>query len=222
MDLIGKNIPVLYEDEACLVLDKPAGLPVQGGQGVGASLDKLLLGYNPELRLVHRLDKDTSGVLLVAKGAANAARLTSLIAGHAAGGVHKIYQAITRGLLPAQSGEIRTEMNIRGKGKSAVTYYRVQKSWKTEAAPAASYSLLELELGTGRIHQIRRHLAQSGCPILGDDKYGDFALNKALHKSTGLKRLLLHASRLSIPALGIDVSSGLPDYFEQFLLSISV
>jgi 23S rRNA pseudouridine955/2504/2580 synthase len=81
----------------------------------------------------------------------------------------------------------------------------------------AAYSFLELELGTGRMHQIRRHLARLGNPVLGDDKYGDFGLNKRYRKERGLRRLLLHASRLVIPEENIDIGAPLPPHFEPYL-----
>jgi 23S rRNA pseudouridine955/2504/2580 synthase len=91
----------------------------------------------------------------------------------------------------------------------------VIKRGKLETA-GLEYSVLEIELGTGRMHQIRRHLAMNGNPVLGDDKYGDFTLNKKLKKEAGLKRLLLHASRLIIAECDIDVSAPLPEYFKPF------
>jgi 23S rRNA pseudouridine955/2504/2580 synthase len=219
-----KRIDVLFENEYCLVLNKPAGLAVQGGKGVGASLDALLAAeYAPRPLLVHRLDKDTSGVILVAKGREAAARFSALFGGGGGvpgapdRGVLKQYLAVCAGIPHPTEGIIREDLEIRGSVKKSETRYRVLGS----PAGAPDCAALELELGTGRMHQIRRHLAHTGHPILGDDKYGDFALNKALRKG-GLKRLLLHASRLVIaPAPagfpgGIDVTAPLPDYFRPF------
>jgi 23S rRNA pseudouridine955/2504/2580 synthase len=212
-----KRIEVLFENDLCLVLNKPAGLAVQGGEGVGASLDAILAAeWSPRPLLVHRLDKDTSGLILVARNREAAAHFSALFAG-ASRGVQKQYLAVCAGLPPQSEGIIEGDLEIRGSMKKSQTRYRVR------GTGTLGHSLLELELGTGRMHQIRRHLASIGHPVLGDDKYGDFALNKALRKSAGLRRLLLHASHLAIPPDlagfpgGIKVSAPLPDYFEPWV-----
>jgi 23S rRNA pseudouridine955/2504/2580 synthase len=223
-----KRINVLFENDECIVLDKPAGLAVQGGEGVGASLDRLLAeDWNPRPLLVHRLDKDTSGLILVARNREAAAKFSAIFAGGKTGvdgrkaatggrGIIKQYLAVCSGRPSEDSGIIRLDLDIRGSIKKSETAFAV-KSQKGD------FSLLELELGTGRMHQIRRHLAQIRNPVLGDDKYGDFALNRALRKSMGLRRLLLHSARLIIPEAlagfpgGIDVSAPLPDYFLPFV-----
>jgi 23S rRNA pseudouridine955/2504/2580 synthase len=244
-----KHVVVLFENDDCLVLHKPAGLAVQGGEGVGASLDRLLEAElsrrsppehsvspgSPQVYLVHRLDKDTSGLILAAKSRAAAARFSAIFAGRRSG-LTKQYLAICAGSPQPPSGIIRLDLEIRGAVKKSETFYRLLSRREApsllttrigEAGPgrAASgrfFSLLELELGTGRTHQIRRHLARIGCPVLGDDKYGDFGLNRELRKTMGLKRLLLHASRLVIPENlagfpgGIDVSYPPPDYFRPY------
>ncbi|GHV16405.1 RNA pseudouridine synthase [Spirochaetia bacterium] len=240
-----KRITVLFENDACIILNKPAGLAVQGGEGIGASLDAILAEEWPDTRplLVHRLDKDTSGVILTAKGRDAAAKFAALFAerdgtgrsgagraaggqvdgGSLAGGIQKIYLAVCAGCPEPEAGVIRGDLEIRGAAKYAETRYAFRSM-------ADSFALLELELGTGRMHQIRRHLAQVGHPILGDDKYGDFALNRELRKKRGLRRLLLHASRLVIsgaalsavmgssgPSGGIDVTAPLPEYFTPWV-----
>jgi 23S rRNA pseudouridine955/2504/2580 synthase len=219
-----KRVTVLFENESCLILNKPAGLAVQGGEGVGVSLDSLLSEeYSKRPLLVHRLDKDTSGVILTAKTRDAAAFFSQLFAekgrSHsvtADSGIRKQYLAICSGEPAAETGVITLDLEIRGSTKKSETSYRCLQCGR-------GFSVLELELGTGRMHQIRRHLALTGHPVLGDDKYGNFALNKELHKKAGLKRLLLHASRLVIPANhaeiteNIDISAPLPDYFENFL-----
>ncbi|GHV12126.1 hypothetical protein FACS189491_04570 [Spirochaetia bacterium] len=219
-----KRIAVLFENDECIVLDKPAGLAVQGGEGVGASLDRLLAeNWNPRPLLVHRLDKDTSGLILAARGREAAAKFSAMFAGEKHGGkavagrgVIKQYLAVCKGRPPEDAGIIRLDLDVRGALKKSETAYRLR-------AQKGDFSLLELELGTGRMHQIRRHLAQIGNPVLGDDKYGNFALNRELRKSMGLHRLLLHSARLFIPEAltgfpgGIDVSAPLPDYFLPFL-----
>lgn len=222
-----KRIEILFENDDILILNKPAGLAVQGGKGIGVSLDRILAEeFCPPPLLVHRLDQDTSGLILTAKHRDAAARFSRLFAGGknrfpdgadpAArpgriedGGLVKQYRALCAGTPPADSGIISISLRIGGLDKSARTAYR-------RLAGNGEFSLLELELGTGRMHQIRRHLAKIGNPVLGDGKYGDFALNKRLRRDMGLRRLLLHAFRLSIPG-GPDICAPLPDYFTPFL-----
>ncbi|MDR1029256.1 MAG: RluA family pseudouridine synthase, partial [Treponema sp.] len=179
------RIAVLFENEHCIVLNKPAGLPVQGGARVGASLDGILGEcWSPRPLLVHRLDKDTSGLILVAKNKEAAARFSALFSQRQ--GIRKQYLAVCAGRPAEDAGTIALSLEIRGTWKSAETgYIRVSGERSGENA----FSLLALELGTGRMHQIRRHLTRIQNPILGDDKYGNFALNKELHKTRGLTKL---------------------------------
>jgi len=212
---------VLFENDSCLVLDKPAGLPVQGGEGIRVSLDSILSeNYSPRPFLVHRLDKDTSGILLVAKTKEAAAAFSALMAGKGRS-VSKQYTGLCSGIPVQKEAVIRLDLDFPGKGRTIVvkkseTSYRVLSEGIAAGIP---FSLLSMELGTGRMHQIRRHLAGIGHPLLGDDKHGDFPLNKKLRKECGLKNLLLHASRLVIPPFapflpdGIDITSPLPHYF---------
>ena len=237
-----KNIEILREDDFSIIINKPAGLAVQGGEGVKSSVDKILAEHfkasaanatnaaNIPL-LVHRLDKDTSGVLLAAKGREAAARFSMYF--NASGGdvsrtkkkAVKLYTAVCaaaekpdtdKAFDVQEEGIINDKLMIRGVLKESKTSYKVIK---TCLLPEINleYSILELEPGTGRMHQIRRHLAMNGYPILGDDKYGDFQLNKKLRKLMGLKRLLLHASRLVIKEYDIDVTAPLPEYFKPFM-----
>lgn len=215
-----KNIETLYEDNFIIIVNKPAGLSVQGGKEINSSLDKILAQIrSPAPLLVHRLDKDTSGVLLAAKGRESAARFSGLLSRKAV----KQYVAVCAGCPEKTDGVITQELLVHGKMRNSKTKYKVIKKGILEVPKTAAgapdnieFSVLELELGTGRMHQIRRHLAMIGNPILGDDKYGDFSLNKRLKKS-GVKRLLLHASRLKInDEINIDVSAPLPQYFDYF------
>jgi 23S rRNA pseudouridine955/2504/2580 synthase len=227
MKHIPKRIEVLFENDECVVLNKPAGLPVQGGAGVTFSLDSILrnpgnclepavrLDGKGRLLLTHRLDRDTSGVLLAAKGREAAAKFSVLFASGRET-VRKCYLAVCAGKPQPLSGIITINLDIRGKSKTAETGY-TRLSGGDLPGKDAEFSLLELELGTGRMHQIRRHLRQIGCPVLGDDKYGDFALNKALRKQGAVKHLLLHASRLVIANAGIDVSTPPPECFAPFI-----
>ena len=216
---------ILYEDESLLVIDKPTGTAVHGGSGVSRGVIEQLRLERPEARfleLVHRLDRDTSGVLMLAK---RRPALTELHRQLREGQIQKFYLALVKGIwrdekrsvkLPLQkyvlaSGERR--VSVGSDGLPAHTVFRLQRSW-------TDYSLLEAELKTGRTHQIRVHLAHVGYPIAGDDKYGDFALNKQLAKQ-GLKRMFLHASKTVIthPQSGatLALEARLPTDLQGFL-----
>lgn len=212
-------LPLLHEDDEILVVDKPSGLASQGGESVGVSLVEAVerdFGFRPWL--VHRLDRETAGCIVVAKSREAAARWSALISGRA---VRKVYRALCSGAPGALSGtagvysDSLPEAGARGKdgaGTSASTSWRLIGRF----GPSLRFSLLELELGTGRTHQIRRHMAMHGHPILADDRYGDFAVNKELRKSSGLKRLMLWACRLELPG-GIVLRSAMPGHFAEFL-----
>ena len=206
-----KNIEILFENDDCIILSKPAGLPVQGGERVGASLDTILAAErNPSPLLVHRLDKDTSGIMVVAKHRKAAAALSELIAGRQ---VRKLYCAVCCGSLKDDAGIINESLDVQGQIKESRTRYSV-------LSRQADITLVELELDTGRMHQIRRHLSLIGYPILGDDKYGNFLLNKQLKKERGLNHLLLHSRAMIFPEeLGIpdNLQAPFPAYFSQFL-----
>jgi 23S rRNA pseudouridine955/2504/2580 synthase len=193
---------ILHEDEALLILDKPAGVAVHGGSGVSSGVIEQLRRERPDsrfLELVHRLDRDTSGVLVLAK---KRAALTELHRQLREGSAEKIYATLAHGRwrdpkrtvkLPlhkyiAGSGERR--VRVEEAGQAAHTVFRLKRCY-------GEFSLLEAELKTGRTHQIRVHLAHLGYPIAGDDKYGDFELNKVLARR-GLKRMFLHACKLTI------------------------
>jgi 23S rRNA pseudouridine955/2504/2580 synthase len=213
-----KNIPVLFEDDRFLCLNKPAGLPVQGGAGIGTSLDSLLAeAYGRRLHLVHRLDRDTSGVIVTAKTRESAAACTALFADYH-GGLKKTYLTICSGVLN-KKGIINETLVIKGRKLAAKTTYT--RLACAELPIQVEISLAEMEPVTGRMHQIRRHLARLGHPILGDDKYGDFAFNKQLNKDLGLKRLLLHAASIYLPPSlikgGLLISAPLPDHFLVFM-----
>jgi 23S rRNA pseudouridine955/2504/2580 synthase len=208
-----KSLEIIYEDSVCMVINKPAGLAVQGGKGVGVSLDSMLAETFPQRPfLVHRLDKDTSGLILVAKTKTSAAAFSRLLGSERA--VIKRYCAICNGAPEQTEGVIREELVIHGNVKKAETRYRL-------LSRRGDFACLELELGTGRMHQIRRHLALRGNPVLGDDKYGDFDLNHTLRKTMKLRHLLLHAAQLVIPQMPdgnrLDITAPLPDYFGPFM-----
>lgn len=189
----------LFEDDWLLVIDKPAGVAVHGGSGISFGIIERLRAERPELRfleLVHRLDKETSGVLLLAKKRSALVGLHEQIRASTTG---KRYLVLVKGdwRSPKQtvrlalqrhviaSGERR--VSVSDDGKESSTTFRLQERH-------GAFTLLEAELKTGRTHQIRVHLAHLGFPIAGDDKYGDFALNKELAR-VGLKRMFLHAAR---------------------------
>lgn len=226
---------ILYQDNALLVINKPAGMAVHGGSGISFGVIEQLRAQYPDwkfLELVHRLDRETSGVLMLAK------KRQVLIGLHQQirqGTVTKRYLVMVKGKwlnlrqtvkIPLNkyvtaAGERRvavvSEAHQQGKGMTAHTIFSLLKSWK-------NFSLLEAELKTGRTHQIRVHLAHLGYPIVGDDKYGDFALNKQLAKSnSGIKlaRMFLHASNVIIshPMSGeqIEFEAPLADDLQVFL-----
>jgi 23S rRNA pseudouridine955/2504/2580 synthase len=213
-----KNLEILYEDDFSIIVNKPAGLAVQGGKGVKTSLDKILAEIrSPAPLLVHRLDKDTSGLLLAAKTKEAAARFSRVLGAERK--AVKQYTAVCAGRPEKSEGIITEDLLIRRAVKKSVTKYKVIKSGELSLPETQEFSVLEIELGTGRMHQIRRHLAMNGSPVLGDDKYGDFALNKKLRKAAGLKRLLLHASRIIVKdGFNLDIRAPLPEYFHFFTI----
>jgi 23S rRNA pseudouridine955/2504/2580 synthase len=219
---------VIYEDDYLLVINKPAGVAVHGGSGISRGVVEQLRFERPEARyleLVHRLDRETTGVLLLAK---RRSALTELHRQLREGRVQKIYCALVRGkwhdgkrsvTLPLRkyvlkSGERR--VSVGDDGRSAHTVFRLKQHWM-------DYSLVEAELKTGRTHQIRVHLAHLGFPIAGDDKYGDFALNRQLMKQ-GLKRMFLHAMRTVIghPQTGemLVLEAAMPPDLHKFLTAL--
>jgi len=196
--------PILFEDDALIVLDKPAGLAVHGGSGISFGVIERLRHARPEaafLELVHRLDRDTSGALVIAK---KRSALTGLHAQLRDGAIDKRYYVLVRGkwrdalravelsLTSHVTGDGERRVRVDPAGRLARTIFRRVKVWPQADPPVA---LLEAELETGRTHQIRVHLTHLGFPLAGDDKYGDFAWNKALARQ-GLKRMFLHAHRI--------------------------
>lgn len=209
-----KPIDILFENEQMLVINKPAGIAVQGGEGVAHPLDKELpsqLGY--PVYLVHRLDKDTAGLMIVAKSPSSASLWTKLIGGKY---VRKEYTAVCAGSLPKKRGTIAAPVVQHGTEKSAVTRYEVLAEKRIEyEGESVVLSKVRLFLETGRMHQIRIHLAALGCPVAGDDRHGNFKINKFLKKACGIKQLLLAATSLSFPCGGAEktVSISCPEYF---------
>ncbi len=229
----GREFPVLMEDEQMLAIDKPAGVAVHGGSGVSFGVIEQLRQARPGARmleLVHRLDRDTSGVLLVAKKRSALTRLQDQFRDRETG---KTYLALVKGqwpsnkkvidlplqryLIPNGVGEGERRVRIAAKddanAQRAITLVRVSRL-------VGDYSLLEVTIKTGRTHQIRVHLASQGYPIVGDDKYGDFELNKRL-AAQGMKRMFLHAWRLQFvhPQTGRSetVEAALPEELQNFI-----
>ena len=219
-----RDFTIVFEDDAMLVLDKPAGVAVHGGSGVSFGVIEQLRRARPQARfleLAHRLDRETSGLLVVAKKRSALTRLHDLFR---EGGIAKRYLALVKGRWRNELQHVRLPLHkyltadgerrvsVQPEGKFAHSIVRLVARWE-------NFSLVEVELKTGRTHQIRVHLAHLGFPIAGDDKYGDFALNKALQK-TGLGRMFLHAAKLALPhplsGAPVELESPLPVELRSF------
>lgn len=246
-----KDFPVLYEDDWLIAVNKPAGVAVHGGSGVSFGVIEQLRMARPQakfLELVHRLDRETSGILLVAKKRSALTHLQDQFRHRETG---KTYLALVLGQWPANKkvldkslekylidtgngGEGERRVRVVGRdhpdGMASLSLVKVRASSGPLAVPGAvgsregcGYSLLEVTIKTGRTHQIRVHLASEGMPIAGDDKYGDFDVNKALAResSVPLKRMFLHAWRLQCthPSTGeeMELRAVLPPDLSQFL-----
>ena len=196
------EFPIIYEDDALLAINKPEGIAVHGGSGVSFGVIEALRRQRPQakfLELAHRLDRETSGILLIGKKRLALTALHDMFREHGQG-ADKRYLVLVKGRwmnavqhvrLPlhkylTQDGERR--VSIDPDGKPSHTVFRLLARWEGS-------SLLEAQLKTGRTHQIRVHLAHLGFPILGDEKYGDFQLNKSLRRGE-LRRMALHAWRM--------------------------
>ncbi len=231
----GAEFTILLEDSHLLVIDKPAGVAVHGGSGVSYGVIEQLRASRPDakfLELVHRLDRDTSGVLMLAK---KRSALTNLHEQMREGTTDKRYLVLVHGdwqnarqhiKLPlhkytAADGERR--VRVQADGMASHTVFSLLKHY-------GRFALLEAELKTGRTHQIRVHLASSGYAIVGDDKYGDFALNRVLQKAEGgriaFKRMFLHAHQITFthPESGksVTLNAPLPAECERFLKSLAL
>ena len=231
------ELPVIYEDDALLVVDKPAGIAVHGGSGVSFGVIEALRRQRPQsrfLELAHRLDRETSGILLIGKKRSALTALHDMFRDGSIGGgggrtTDKRYLVLVKGRwmdavrhvkLPLHkylldTGERR--VRVADDGKASHTVFRLVARWQ-------NFSLLEAELRTGRTHQIRVHLAHLGFPIAGDEKYGDFVLNRELQKN-GLKRMFLHAWKIGFahPLTGDDLllEAPFPSVLAGFLRRLS-
>ncbi|MBK7765061.1 MAG: RluA family pseudouridine synthase [Sulfuritalea sp.] len=219
-----RDFEISWEDEALIVIDKPAGVAVHGGSGVSFGVIEQLRRARPLakfLELAHRLDRETSGLLVVAK---KRMALTRLHDQFRDGGIGKRYLALVKGrwrnelqhvrlpLLKYLTADGERRVSVNPEGKPSHSIVRLLARWE-------NFSLVEVELKTGRTHQIRVHLAHLGFPLAGDDKYGDFSLNKDLQKA-GLRRMFLHAARLVLPhplsGAPLELESSLPAELRRF------
>ncbi|WP_418320292.1 RluA family pseudouridine synthase [Piscinibacter sakaiensis] len=242
-DAPAREFPIVFEDEFLLAIDKPAGVAVHGGSGVSSGVIEQLRQARPGARfleLVHRLDKETSGLLLIAKKRSALLALQEQFRQRSSEQpMAKVYAALVAGTWPARhkvidqalhkyldaAGErrVRAVAADHADGRRSITLVRV-------ARQLPGFSLLEVSLKTGRTHQIRVHLAGAGHVIAGDDKYGDFALNKALARGTAVKgcrfdRMFLHAAKLQLrhPASGepLELAAPLPPECEALLAALA-
>jgi 23S rRNA pseudouridine955/2504/2580 synthase len=229
----GAEFHIVHEDGHLLVIDKPAGVAVHGGSGVSYGVIEQLRAARPDakfLELVHRLDRETSGLLLLAK---KRSALTNLHEQMRDGETDKRYLTAVSGDWRNPRQHVRLPLHkfstpdgerrvvVKEGGMESHTIFNLLRKWPV-------FALLEAELKTGRTHQIRVHLASSGFPILGDEKYGDFALNKQLQKAGdgrgALRRMFLHAYQITFrhPESGkpMTLRAPLPPECEQFLISL--
>jgi 23S rRNA pseudouridine955/2504/2580 synthase len=214
------DLPIIYEDEALLVIDKPDGVAVHGGSGVSFGVIEALRRQRPQakfLELAHRLDRETSGILLVGKKRLALTALHDMFREHGAG-ADKRYLVLVKGRWMNATQHVRAPLHkfltdggerrvaVDAAGKASHTVFRLLARWP-------DMSLLEAQLKTGRTHQIRVHLAHLGFPILGDEKYGDFEHNRQ-RKRDGLKRMALHAWRMAfrhpLTAVPLEMIAPLP------------
>src|SRR5512141_3155295 len=222
------DLPLLYEDEGLIAANKPAGLAVHGGSGISYGVIEQLRLARPQakfLELVHRLDRDTSGLLLLAKKRSVLTAMHELIR---TGQMDKRYLVLVQGRWPAGKQDVKLKLQryVTGAGERRVSVDDAGRESHTvfELERACGvYSLLQAQLKTGRTHQIRVHLAHLGFPIVGDDKYGDFELNRDLAQR-GLQRMFLHAAELRFahPAPGDEVSlrAPLPPELQAFIRAL--
>ncbi len=222
------EFPILYEDDALLAVDKPSGVAVHGGSGVSFGVIEQLRSARPQakfLELVHRLDRETSGALLLAK---KRSALTGLHEQMREGKTDKRYLTLVLGQWKNAKQYVRLPLHkftrpdgerrvmVREDGQESHTVFALQQAY-------SGYSLLEAQLKTGRTHQIRVHLSHLGFPIAGDDKYGDFARNKELMKQ-GLKRMFLHAHSIAfshpLTGEGMRFVAPLPKELERFIAKL--
>ena len=233
-----REFTIIYEDDALLVIDKPAGTAVHGGSGVSFGVIEQIRRARPDARyleLVHRLDKDTSGLLMIAKKRSALVKLHEAIRNDHP---KKIYLALGVGKLPNNGFHVKLPLfkytgaqgekmvRVSEDGQSAHTIFRVLNRFSDDLLHQVGLShltLVQATLKTGRTHQIRVHLQSQHCPIAGDERYGDYQANKRLQK-LGLKRMFLHAAELHLdhPLTGekLILKAPLPQDLAQFVLML--
>ena len=233
-----REFTIIYEDDALLAIDKPAGTAVHGGSGVSFGVIEQIRRARPEARyleLVHRLDKDTSGLLMIAKKRSALVKLHEAIRNDHP---KKIYLALGVGKLPNDNFHVKLPLfkytgaqgekmvRVSEDGQSAHTIFRVLNRFSDDLLHQVGLShltLVQATLKTGRTHQIRVHLQSQDCPIAGDERYGDYQANKRLQK-LGLKRMFLHAAELHLdhPLTGekLILKAPLPQDLAQFVLML--
>lgn len=194
-----RPVDIVYEDDSLLVINKPAGMAVHEGKTVRKKdtvlgiLEANYRGTDVRPQLVHRLDKDTSGLLLVAK---NPVTVKELATRFEQGEVEKEYFCLVKGRLLLHEGNIDFPLPGRqGTPVHALTHYRVCRRF-------SNATLVCVKIDTGRLHQIRLHFAKLGYPIVMDEQHGDFAFNRRFRKQFGLKRQFLHAEKLALGHAG--------------------
>lgn len=233
-----REFEIVYEDDALLVINKPSGVAVHGGSGVSFGVIEQIRRARPEakyLELVHRLDKDTSGLLMIAKKRSALVKLHEMIRNDHP---KKIYLALGVGRLNNDRFHVKLPLfkytgaqgekmvRVSEDGQSAHTIFRVLQRF-SDGLPyqvgLSALTLVEATLKTGRTHQIRVHLQSQNCPIAGDERYGDYQANKRLQK-LGLKRMFLHAAELHLdhPLTGekLVLKAELPQELAQFVLML--
>lgn len=222
---------ILYEDDGILALNKPAGLAVHGGSGLDFGAIEAMRKLRPELRfleLVHRLDRDTSGVLMLAKKRSALRALHEAMRNNV---INKHYTALLYGEMKTKVRDITAPLKkiTRGgermvivdeAGKPSRSYFTRKRSYPAGARPGSGASLVDIRLFTGRTHQARAHAASIGHPIAGDPRYGDKDFNDEM-RALGLNRLFLHASWLQFPhpdtGAQMKIESPLPDELQNVL-----
>src|SRR5262245_27842616 len=220
--------PLVHEDDSLLVVDKPAGVAVHGGSGVSFGVIEQFRAARPELKfleLAHRLDRDTSGLLILAK---KRSALTALHAALREGRVRKRYLVLVLGQWKGEERRVDLPLKkyVTKSGERRVSVHQAGRESQTvfhREKQLGAFTLLSADRLTGRTHQIRVHLAHLGYPVAGDEKYGDFVRNRTLAKE-GLSRLFLHAAELDfvhpLSAEPMKLRSPLPAPLRRFLDSL--
>lgn len=225
---------ILYEDKALIIINKPAGMAVHGGSGISVGVIEAFRQLRPECRfleLVHRLDRETSGCLILAKKRSALVRMHEMLRREHGKSMQKTYLALLQGVWQGKKRKVSAPLEVNSRrsgerfvtvsdtGKEAISIFVPQKNF-----PQASASLVEIRLLTGRTHQARVHAQSIGQPIAGDDRYGDRAFNRRM-KLEGLKRLFLHASKLRfkhpLDDTMLEIDAPLPEPLTQLLENLA-